>query len=358
MTKPDWMPLWLARLWEVPGATDVLLNGPAEVWIDRGLGMERAMDVLPDAILPVTEADLRSIAVRLASVAGRRLDDASPMVDARLPDGTRLHAILPPIADGSAVMSLRRVRAGRLSWERLVADGAVAAQLVPVLRGLVHRGASVVISGATGAGKTTLLATLLAEVPPQERIVVVEEAGELRPDHPHVVRLVERQANVDGAGAVALSRLVREALRMRPDRIVLGECRGAEIREILLALNTGHRGSLTTVHANAAADVPARLVALGALAGLDERAVTLHAHSALDVVIHLDRFHGVRRIAEIALLARDVDRLYAKSAGVATDSGWRVGEAWPALCELAGVGLGAVHTVITYDPPSAQAVAA
>ena len=160
-----------------------------------------------------------------------------------------------------------------MTWEDLIFQGAVHPMLEPVLRGLVRSKESVIVSGATGSGKTTLLATLLADVDHRERIVLIEEAGEVRPSHPHVVRLVERPANVDGAGAVGMSRLVREALRMRPDRIVLGECRGAEIREVLLALNTGHRGSLTTLHANAAADVPARLIALGALAGLSERGI-------------------------------------------------------------------------------------
>lgn len=342
MTVHEWMPIWLARLWEVPGATDVLLNGPGDVWIDRGLGLERAESIIPDAVLPATAADLRALAVRLASGAGRRLDDACPMVDARLPDGTRMHAVLPPIAHGSTMVSLRRVRAGRLTWDRLEAQGAVHPELVPVLKGLVTSHASLVISGATGSGKTTLLSTLLAAVDPAERIVLIEEAGELRPEHPHVVSLLERPANVDGAGEVGLARLVREALRMRPDRIVLGECRGPELREILLALNTGHRGSLTTIHANTATDVPARLIALGALAGLDSRAVSLHALTAFDAVIHMDRTPWGRAVSHIALFEPgDDDRspLTAVSACRVDQAGALVRQkAWDRLCGLAGVG--------------------
>lgn len=339
MVTHEWMPLWLARLWEIPGVTDVLLNGPGEAWIDRGLGLERAESVIPDVLVPGTAADLRALAVRLASGAGRRLDDACPMVDARLPDGTRMHAILPPIAHGSTMLSLRRVRAGRLTWDRLQAQGVVHPDLVPVVRGLVRQRASIVISGATGSGKTTLLSTLLADVDPSERIVVIEEAGELRPDHPHVVTLLERPANVDGAGEVPLARLVREALRMRPDRIVLGECRGAELREILLALNTGHKGSLTTVHANAAADVPARLVALGALAGIDERAVALHATTAFDAVVHVERRAGRRVIGEVAVLAQRPQGMEAVIACRVDPAGDLVpGPAWDALRALAGIG--------------------
>ena len=318
--------------------TDVLINGPGEVWVDRGIGLERAGAVAPGVAVADSATDIRALAVRLASLAGRRLDDASPAVDARLPDGARLHAVLPPIADGCAVLSLRRVRSASMTWEDLVFQGAVHPVLEPVLRGLVHAKASVIVSGATGSGKTTLLATLLAEVDPSERIVLIEEAGEVRPTHPHVVRLVERPANVDGAGGIGMERLVREALRMRPDRIVLGECRGAEIREVLLALNTGHKGSLTTLHANAAADVPARLVALGALAGLSEHAVVVHAAAAFSAVIHVVRDADRRRVADIAILERHAGELVAVPAA-AVDASGRVsrGTAWARLQQIAGL---------------------
>lgn len=316
--------------------TDVLINGPGDAWLDRGLGLERASAVLPGVTGAESIADVRALAVRLASLAGRRLDDASPAVDARLRDGTRLHAVLPPIADTCALLSLRRVRSASMTWEDLIFQGAVHPLLEPVLRGLVRAKLSIIVSGATGAGKTTLLGTLLAEVDPRERIVLLEEAGEVRPTHPHVVRLVERPANVDGAGAVGMSRLVREALRMRPDRIVLGECRGAEIREVLLALNTGHRGSLTTVHANAAADVPARLIALGALAEMSERAVALHASAAFTAIVHVERDPQRRRVAEVALLQSRGGELTAVPAAVVDAQGnFHHGAAWATLRRLA-----------------------
>ncbi len=273
----------LQALLEVPGVTDVLVNAPDEVWIDRGVGLERA-----DASF-VGAGDVRELAVRLASLGGRRLDDASPVVDARLPDGTRLHAAIPPVADGCTAISLRAVRGSSLAIDDMVLAGTCTPRVAERLRALVEARASLLVTGATGTGKTTLVTSLLALVSPAERIVVIEEAGEIYPDHPHVVRLVERRANVDGAGAVSVAALVREALRMRPDRIVLGECRGAEVREVLTALNTGHRGGMATMHANAPQDVPARLIALGALAGMDARATVLHAAAAFDAVVHLDK---------------------------------------------------------------------
>ncbi|WNM24833.1 TadA family conjugal transfer-associated ATPase [Demequina capsici] len=295
----------LGPLLALPGVTDVLVNGPADVWLDRGAGLERA-DLGIRASLPDARA-VRDLAVRLASLAGRRLDDAAPCVDARLPDGSRLHAVLPPVADGCAAVSIRRLSAGALDPRELVASGMVDAHGMRVLTSYVHHHATLLITGATGSGKTTLLTALLSLAAPTERIVVIEEAGEVAPEHPHVVRLVERRANVDGAGAVPLSALVREALRMRPDRVVLGECRGAELREVLLAFNTGHRGGLVTMHANSAADVPARLTALGALAGMGPEAVALHAAAAFDAVIHLQRgSDGVRRVVEaMRLVLRD-----------------------------------------------------
>lgn len=338
MTTLDWLPDWLRRLFEVPGVTDVLINSPHGVWIDRGLGVEHADDVVPGVLPDWQASDVRALAVRLASLGGRRLDDAAPAVDARLPDGSRLHAVLPPVADGCTAVSLRMVRASSLEWEDLVVSGMVHGDLAPVLRGLVRARKSLIISGATGSGKTTLLASCLAQVDPAERIVLIEEAGEIWPDHPHVVRLVERVANVDGAGAVGLARLVREALRMRPDRIVLGECRGAEIRDVLLALNTGHRGSLTTLHANAAEDVPARLAGLGALADLSDRAITLHVAAAFTGVIHVVREDGRRRVGQVALLTSVGGQLRTiPAAEVDADGHLTPGAAWPMLMEAAGL---------------------
>lgn len=287
--------------------TDVLVNGPGDVWIDRGLGLERWVGAER-----VTTVEIRETAVRLASLGGRRLDDNSPVVDGRLPDGSRLHAVLPPVADGSTVMCLRAVRAGALTMSDLVTSGMVTPHVATVLAALVAARASVLITGATGAGKTTLLASLLSLVPHSQRIVVIEEAGEVAPDHPHVVRLVERRANVESAGAVGLERLVRESLRMRPDRIVLGECRGPEVRDVMLALNTGHRGGFATLHANGVEDVPSRLIGLAALAGMSETAAAMHAVSAFQVVVHVAREDGRRRVAQIGVLRRD-------GAGAAVD---------------------------------------
>ncbi|MFO7243720.1 MAG: TadA family conjugal transfer-associated ATPase [Actinomycetes bacterium] len=295
-----WLPPWLQGPWEVPGVTDVLVNGPGEVWIDRGRGLERW-----EAARDVTEAQVREAAVRLASLAGRRLDDASPVTDARLPDGSRLHAVLPPVAERGTAISLRAVRSRAFTLEDLALTGMIASSDAPALEGLVRERASVLITGATGSGKTTLLASLLSLVDARERIVVIEEAGELAPDHPHVVRLVERRANVDGAGSVGLDRLVKEALRMRPDRIVLGECRGPEVREVLLALNTGHRGGFATLHANGLEEVPARLLGLAALAGLSAEAAAMHAAAAFDVVLHVERSGGVRRLTGWGALVLD-----------------------------------------------------
>jgi pilus assembly protein CpaF len=289
----------LQPLLDDPEVTDVLVNSPAEVWVDRGAGLERVPLHLG------SPAQVRALAVRLAAAGGQRLDDASPLVDARLPDGTRLHAAIAPVCESGAVISLRVLRSRAFTLDELVESGGLHRCWAPVLRRLVTERANMLVSGGTGTGKTTLLAALLSLVPGYERIVCVEEARELVPDHPHVVPLTARRPNVEGAGAVDLADLVRNALRMRPDRIVLGECRGAEVREVLMALNTGHDGGLATIHANAATVVPARLEALAALAGMPREAVAAQAAGALDVVLHLRRSGRVRYLAEIGVVRRD-----------------------------------------------------
>ena len=322
-----------------PAVTDVLVNGPHDVWVEHAGALVR-VDV--DLGGP---ADVRALAVRLAAAAGRRLDDAAPTADARLPDGTRLHAVLPPLAGPCTVLSLRVVRPHAFTLRDLTAAGAVAPALVPVLQGLVGSRANLLVSGATGAGKTTLLAALLSLVPHDERIVLVEEAGELVADHPHIVRLTTRPANVDGAGGVDLADLVRQALRMRPDRIVLGECRGAEVRDVLAALNTGHEGGCATLHANTAGDVPARLEALAALAGLDRGAVAAQAASAVDAVLHVRRVRrapgaGRRYLAEVAVVdRRDDGALRVTTAVEVTEHGAvRTGAGWARLAARTGMG--------------------
>lgn len=286
----------LEPLLTLPGVTDVLVNGPDSVWFDRGRGLERA------AVRFADEGAVRRLAQRLAALAGRRLDDAAPYVDVGLPDGTRLHAVLPPLC-AATTLSLRVLGRERLTVDGLVARGAFPAEVAELLRAVVAARLAFVVTGGAGAGKTTLLGSLLAGSPAGERVLVIEDVPEIALPA-HGVRLLSRAANVEGAGAVGLRELVRQSLRMRPDRIVVGELRGAEMVELLVALNTGHDGGAATLHANTAADVPARLSALGGLAGLTPTAVTSLAGTALDVVIHLRRARtGTRVVAEIARLA-------------------------------------------------------
>ncbi len=286
------------------GVTDVLVNGPDEVYVDSGRGL-----VLTDVRFP-DDAAVRRLAQRLASTAGRRLDDASPYVDVRLTDGTRFHAVLAPVARPGTCLSLRVPARTVMTVDDLVTAGAMTPTAAEVLLDLVAARIAFVVSGGTGSGKTTLLAALLSRVAPYERIVIVEDASELRPDHPHVVSLEARQPNIEGAGEIPLRQLVREALRMRPDRLVVGEVRGAEVVDLLAALNTGHEGGCSTVHANAAADVPARFEALAGAAGLSRAAVHAQLAAALQAIVHLRRERdGVRRVAEIAVLERQRDGL-------------------------------------------------
>ncbi|WP_153455870.1 TadA family conjugal transfer-associated ATPase [Streptomyces smaragdinus] len=321
----------LEPLLAAPDVTDVLVTGPDEVWIDRGRGVERTAVRFPDA-----EA-VRRLAQRLAAVAGRRLDDARPWVDARLPDGTRLHAVLPPVAVESACLSLRVIRPRAFSLAELTAAGTVPPGGEGLLRALVAARLSFLISGGTGTGKTTLLAALLSLVRVDERIVLAEESAELRPAHPHVVRLETRPANQEGRGLVTLQDLVRQALRMRPDRLVVGEVRGSEVQDLLAALNTGHAGC-GTVHANAAGDVPARLEALGAVAGLDRGALHSQLAAALSVLLHVVRDRGgARRIAEVHVLDRGASGLVATVPAVVWGpEGFVRGAGWGRLVELCG----------------------
>jgi pilus assembly protein CpaF len=324
----------LQPLLEDADVTDVLVNGPADVWVERAGRLVR-VDIDLGGV-----GRVRDLAVRLAAAGGQRLDDSSPMVDARLPDGTRLHAVLPPVADGCALISLRVLRRRAFTFSELVAVGGVAPAVVPVLRALVLSRANLLVTGATGTGKTTLLSALLSIVPGGERIVCIEESGELTPHHPHVVRLLARRANVDGAGEVPLAELVRQALRMRPDRIVLGECRGAEVRDVLTALNTGHEGGCATLHANAAIDVPARLEALASLAGMSREAVAAQAASALDAVLHLRRDGPRRYLAEIAVVRRGAGgELVVEAAIEVGAEGTSVRRSgWPRLAARIGLG--------------------
>jgi pilus assembly protein CpaF len=321
----------LEPLLRLPGVTDVLVNGAAAVYVDRGEGLERTPVTFPD------DDAVRRQAQRLAATAGRRLDDAAPHVDLRLADGTRFHAVLAPVARPGTVISLRVPRRRGFTLDELATAGTLTPDAARLLRGVVAARLAFVVSGGTGSGKTTLLAALLGLVPPTERIVVVEDSSELRPEHPHVVGLESRTANVEGAGEIPMRTLVRQALRMRPDRLVVGEVRGDEVTDLLAAMNTGHEGGCGTVHANSAADVPARFEALAMAAGMSRAGVHSQLASAVDVVLHLGRDGaGRRRLAEVAVLSRGPDGVVTAVPAVRVSSDGR-GEEHAAAVRLARV---------------------
>lgn len=325
----------LDELLSLPGVTDVLVNGHREVWIDRGGGLE---------LTPIRFRDdraVRHLAQRLAAATGRRLDDSSPYVDARMRDGTRLHAVLAPVATDGTCISLRIPRTAGFSLAELQALGLVDGRGQRWLAALVQSRLSFVVSGGTGSGKTTLLGSLLSLVDPRHRIVVVEDSSELTPQHPHVIRLEARPPNLEGSGAIVMRDLVRQALRMRPDRLVVGEVRGAEVVDLLAALNTGHEGGCGTVHANSADDVPARLEALALAAGLPRDALHAQVAAGLDAVVHLHRDRdGARRLQCVAELVREEGRVACVPALTRHEGRWVQGAAHESLA--ARIGLDAV----------------
>lgn len=333
-----------------PSVTDIFVNAPDSVWLDRGAGPE-PVDVAFD-----DESALRALAIRLIATGGRRLDDSSPCVDVRIAPGYRIHAVLPPVSSSGTLLSIRIGRRRSFTLAELQAAGCVHPVLAAVLRRIIGSRLGFLVSGATGAGKTTLLSTLLGLCLPGERLVLVEDAAELQPDHPHVLTLEARHANAEGAGSIDLQELVRQALRMNPGRLIVGECRGAEVRELLMALNTGHSGGGGTIHANSAADVPARLAGLGVLAGMSTEAVALQASSALDVVVHVDRGANGRFVSQIGVVALRGGRLAVMpaltvrqvepfGAGGREDADGHVpakgllstGDAWPELAQRLGM---------------------
>lgn len=319
------------------GVTDLLVNEDGSVWADDA-------DGLRPTGLHLAAPEARELAVRLATAGGRRLDDAVPWADAHLPSGIRFHAVLPPLSTGGTIISLRLPGRTRFDLDALRDRGAFSAEVQAVLLAIVAARVPFLVTGGTGTGKSTLLAALLTAVGAGERIIVVEDVLELEVAHPHVVHLQSRHPNTEGVGGVDLTALVRQSLRMRPDRIVLGECRGGEIRELLQALNTGHEGGCGTVHANTAADVPARLEALGALGGLDRSALAAQVTSALEVVVHLGRHEGVRRVEEIAVLGRDgAGALVARTALRATAEGILEGPAAGVLADRLAAGARREH---------------
>ena len=315
-----------------PRTTDVLVNGPHEVWVDRGAGLEPARVRFAD------DAAVRRLAQRLAAAAGRRLDDAQPWVDARLPDGVRLHAVLPPVATGGTCLSLRVARRRAFTLDELVAARTVPPDGRDLLERLVAAHRAFLVTGGTGSGKTTLLAALLSVADPAERLLLVEDSGELAPRHGHVVRLEARPPNVEGAGAVTLRDLVRQALRMRPDRLVVGEVRGAEVVELLAALNTGHEGGCGTLHANSAVDVPARLEALAGAAGLPRAALHSQLAAGLQLAVHVVRAPGGRRrVAQVCVLDRADSGLVEARPAWSWDGETATGAAGPAAGRLAAL---------------------
>ena len=307
-----------------PRTTDVLVSGGGEVRVDRGAGLEPAEVRLPD------EAAVRRLAQRLALAAGRRLDDASPYVDGWLVgSGVRLHAVLPPVAADGTCLSLRVLRPATHDLTSLSRLGTLDATGERLLRAVVAARLAFLVSGGTGSGKTTVLGALLGVVDPAERILTVEDAQELRPRHPHVVRLVARPANIEGAGGVPLRDLVRQALRMRPDRVVVGEVRGAEVCDLLSALNTGHDGGAGTVHANSVREVPARMEALAALGGMDRPALHSQLAAAVQVVLHMRRLPRARVLEAVGVLVRE-------PAGVSVRPVWERRTGWTADRQLLG----------------------
>ena len=281
--------------------TDICVNGPSEVYVDRGRGLELAETTFD------SEADVRALATRLALSCGRRLDDAQPYCDGHLTrdDGTllRFHAILAPTAQVGTCLSLRVLRTATASLADLVAGGSLDQERADLLRALVAQRKAILVVGGTGSGKTTLLSALLAEAAPTERIIAIEDTLELTPHHPHVLNLTTRAANAEGAGAITIADLVRQALRMRPDRIVVGEIRGAEVVDLLAALNTGHDGGAGTLHANSIHEVPARLEALAALGGLDRAGLHSQLAAAVDAVVVVRRGpDGTRYVHQIGVL--------------------------------------------------------
>jgi pilus assembly protein CpaF len=291
----------LEELLADPAVEEVMVNGHERVYVERGGRIERSEIHFP------SEQALRDAIERILTPLGRRVDELSPMVDARLEDGSRVHVVIPPLAVDGPSLSIRRFSAVRPGPEELVELGTLTAELRDELAAAVGARRSILVSGGTGSGKTTLLNALSVFIDPAERVITIEDAAELRLSQPHVVRLESRPANVEGRGSVTIRDLLKSALRMRPDRIVIGEVRGGEALDLLMALNTGHEGALSTVHANAPEDALRRVETLALMAGvgLPHEAIREQLGRGLDLVIHLARLSdGSRRVVEVSEVVR------------------------------------------------------
>ena len=286
----------LEPLMQDPTVSDILVNGPRNIYVERRGKLERTPTVFHDS------AHLMQIIERIVSRVGRRIDESSPMVDARLPDGSRVNAIIPPLALDGPMVSIRRFAVDPFKMPDLVRLGALTPALAEILIAAVKVRLNILVAGGTGAGKTTLLNVLSNAIPNDERIVTIEDSAELQLQQEHVVRLETRPANLEGAGAVNARDLVRNALRMRPDRIVIGEVRGAEVLDMLQAMNTGHDGSISTIHANSSRDALSRIETMILLSGVSPpvRAIREYVTSALDLVVHLARLSdGTRKVVAV-----------------------------------------------------------
>ena len=291
----------LERLLTDDTVTEIMVNGPFEVWV------EREGKLYPSGVRFTDEHHLRRIINKIVGQVGRRIDESSPMVDARLPDGSRINAILPPLSLSGPLLTIRKFAMNRLSLADIVRLGTLTAEAAEFLERGAEAELNVLISGGTGTGKTTMLNAISASIPDSDRIITIEDAAELRLNQRHVVRLESRPSNIEGEGEIPIRELVRNALRMRPDRIIVGEVRGAEALDMLQAMNTGHDGSLSTVHANSPRDGLARVETMVLMSGFDlpMRAVRQQLASALDLIVHIDRLvDGSRRVTQITEVQR------------------------------------------------------
>jgi pilus assembly protein CpaF len=287
----------------LPDATisEIMVNGPHEIWIERRGLLSRTALRFSD------ESHLRRIITKMVGQVGRRIDESSPMVDARLPDGSRINAIIAPLSLSGPLLTIRKFDQSRFSLDELIQIGTLSTEAADFLTRCIRADLNILISGGTGSGKTTLLNALSAAVPDSDRIITIEEAAELQLSQQHVLRLESRPKNIEGEGEITIRELVRNSLRMRPDRIIVGEVRGAETLDMLQAMNTGHEGSLSTIHANSPRDSLSRLETMVLMAGfeLPVKAIRQQVSSAIDLIIQLDRLDdGTRHVTEVTEVQR------------------------------------------------------